>query len=37
MIEEFGQKKYEYSIVQVDYQTGEQYIITMFLNMEITI
>jgi len=27
----------EYSIVQVDYQTGEQFIITMFLNTEMTI
>jgi len=27
----------EYSIVQVDYQTGEQYIVAIFLNMEVTI
>ena len=30
-------KEHKYSTIQVDYQTEEQYIITMFLNIEMTI
>ena len=30
-------EKHEYSTIQVDYQTGEQYIITIFLNIKMTI
>jgi len=34
---EVWMEKHKCSTIQVDYQTGEQYVITTFLNMEIII
>ena len=30
-------ERYEYETVQVDYQTGEQYIVAIFLNIEVIV